>query len=153
MSEPLWRPGPEAARSTQLAAFIAAARQASGRPLADFDDLHAWSVTESAAFWTLLWDTSGVVAETRGERAVADREKMPGARWFPDARLNFAENLLARPNDGPAMLFRGETGPVRGVGQAELRDTVARLARAMRAVGVGPGDTLRETRRSVAMTP
>ncbi len=139
-SQPLWRPGPEAVRTTQLAGFIKAAREVSGWPLADYDQLHAWSIERAEAFWTLVWEQSGVVAESRGEVTVADKAKMPGARWFPDARLNFAENLLGRPNDGPAMLFRGETGPVREVGQEELRDTVARLSRAMRAAGVGPGD-------------
>ncbi len=140
MSEPLWRPRPEAAELTGLARFLEAARACSGRPLAGYDELHAWSVADSEAFWRLVWDFAGVVAETQGDRAVVDKNLMPGARWFPDARLNFAENLLARPHDGPAMLFCGESGDLREIGQVELRDTVSRLQRAMRAAGIGPGD-------------
>ncbi len=140
MSQPLWRPRPERAGATQLADFFAAAREVSGWPLADYDALHAWSVDHAEAFWCLVWDTAGVVAETRGSTIVAEPDRLPGACWFPEARLNFAENLLARPNDGPAMLFRGESGPVRTISQAELRDSVARLARAMRDLGIGPGD-------------
>jgi len=80
------------------------------------------------------------VAETRGERALVDGGRMPGARWFPDARLNFAENLLRRQDGEAAIIFHGEDRVRRGLTFQELYDQVSRLAQALRAAGVGRGD-------------
>ena len=67
-----------------------------------------FSVEEPEAFWSAVWDFCGVKAETRGERVLVDADKMPGARFFPDARLNYAENLLRKNDDSDALVFRGE---------------------------------------------
>ena len=94
------------------------------------------------AFWRALWDYAGVVG-TRGERTLVDGDRMPGARWFPDARLNFAENLLTRraaDDAGDALVFRGEDKVARRVSHAELVAAVSRVAAALRHQGVGPGD-------------
>ena len=91
-------------------------------------------------FWTAVWDDCGVIAETRGERVLADGDKMPGARFFPDARLNFAENHLRRRDDTPALIFRSEDKVERSMSWAELYDNVSRLAQALKAAGIGPGD-------------
>ena len=75
--------------------------------LSNYRELHAWSVAEPALFWDLIWDFCGVIG-VKGERRLIDGDKMPGASFFPDARLNFAENLLRRADDSDALVFRGE---------------------------------------------
>src|SRR5687768_85176 len=94
---PLWTPDPARAAATQVVAFMHAANARHGLALQTYHDLHAWSVTERDRFWDLVWDYCGVIGD-KGERRVADPERMPGARFFPEARLNYAENLL-RPGD------------------------------------------------------
>ena len=137
---PLWTPPPARAAATNLAAFMDAVRRRHGVDIAGYDDLHRWSIERPQAFWTELWDFCGIVAEARGARVVEDFDRMPGARWFPDARLNFAENLLRRRDDGPALIFRDESGRQRSLSHRRLHDEVSRLAQALAARGVGPGD-------------
>ena len=137
---PLWTPPPARAAATNLAAFMAAVRRRHGVDIAGYDDLHRWSIERPQAFWAELWDFCGIVAEARGARVVEDFDRMPGARWFPDARLNFAENLLRRRDDGPALIFCDEAGRQRSLSHRRLHDEVSRLAQALAACGVGPGD-------------
>ena len=137
---PLWTPPPARAAATNLAAFMDAVRRRHGVDIAGYDDLHRWSIERPQAFWTELWDFCGIVAEARGARVVEGFDRMPGARWFPDARLNFAENLLRRRDDGPALIFRDEAGEERSLSHRRLHDEVSRLAQALAACGVGPGD-------------
>ena len=137
---PLWTPPPARAAATNLAAFMDAVRRRHGVDIAGYDDLHRWSIERPQAFWSELWDFCGIVAEARGARVVEDFDRMPGARWFPDARLNFAENLLRRRDDGPALIFRDEAGEERSLSHRRLHDEVSRLAQALAACGVGPGD-------------
>ena len=106
----------------------------------DYALLHRWSVDHLGEFWSTLWDYAEIVAETRGETALADGDRMPGARFFPDARLNFAENLLKRRDDSEAIVFRGETKAARQLSHRELYDSVSRMAQALAAAGVGQGD-------------
>jgi len=108
-------------------------------PLPDYAALWRWSVAEPEAFWCAVWDEAGVVGD-RGAATVLDRERMPGARWFPEARLNFAENLLRRRDESPAMIFRGEDGVRREVSWRELWRDVSRLRRAFEAHGLRPGE-------------
>ncbi len=140
MTQPLWRPSPDRAAAAQLTRFIAEVERRWGFAAADFAALHRWSVAHKEEFWRTLWTFGGVVAATRGETVLADGERMPGARWFPEARLNFAENLLRRRDDAPAAIFRGEDRVRRIVSRRELHDLVSRLVQALRAEGVGPGD-------------
>jgi acetoacetyl-CoA synthetase len=122
-----------------MSAFRAWCEPLAGRALADSRALHAWSVAERGAFWSAVWDWCGVVGE-RGERALVDGENMPGARWFPDARLNFAANLLRRRDVSPALVARDERGRRRVLSWSELHDEVARVAAALRGAGVQAGD-------------
>jgi len=137
---PLWKPTPEAVRSTQMTALARDLKERMGRPLDDYTALHALSVEEPATFWTAVWDACDVVAVTRGESALEDATSMPGARFFPDAQLNFAENLMRRRDDGTAIVSCSERGDRVEVSWAELHDLVARCARGLRAAGVGLGD-------------
>jgi len=127
-----------------MSAFRAWCEPFAGQALADSRALHAWSIAERGAFWSALWDWCGVLGE-RGERALVDGDRMPGARWFPDARLNFAENLLRRRDRSPALVARDERGRRRVLSWSELRDEVARVAGALRGAGVGAGDRVAGT--------
>jgi acetoacetyl-CoA synthetase len=136
---PLWQPSPERIAATQLTAFRLAIEQRSGASLPDYAALHAWSIAHRAEFWSAIWEFCGVVGD-RGERDVVNGDRMPGARWFPDARLNFAENLLRRRDGTPALVARDERGVRRTLTWAGLHDEVSRVAQALRAAGVRCGD-------------
>ncbi len=140
MDQPLWRPSPERMADANISRFMAEAAARWNVRVDDYAALHRWSVAEPEAFWQTVWDFCGVIAETQGDRVVADRGKLPGARWFPDARLNFAENLLRRRDDGPAMVFWGEDRVKRRLSFAEVHDGVSRLRQALRQMGVREGD-------------
>ena len=140
MSEPLWRPSPERINQANLTAFIAALKEEWGFEPTDYAALHAWSIAEKEKFWRAVWSFCGVIAETQGQLAVVDGDKMPGARWFPEARLNFAENLLRRRDDGPALIFQGEDRARREMSRGQLYDLVSRIAQGLEAQGVTEGD-------------
>src|SRR6187401_392550 len=91
---PLWSPGPDHVARAQVTRFIHEINRRHGLALAGYDALWKWSVENLESFWEAVWDFCGVKSESRGERVLADAGEMPGARFFPDARLNFAENLL-----------------------------------------------------------
>ncbi|MEZ5575110.1 MAG: acetoacetate--CoA ligase [Candidatus Competibacteraceae bacterium] len=136
---PLWTPDPARATATRMAAFTAYARQISGRALASYADLHAWSIDAPEQFWSAIWDFCGVRGE-RGERVLIDPQRMPGAHWFPDARLNFAENLLRDCGNPEALVFWGEDRVKRRLSRLELRRQVAQFAAALKETGIGAGD-------------
>ena len=139
-TQPLWRPSPARVAAANLTRFMAEATRLAGRPIADYAALWRWSVDDTAAFWRLMWTFAGVVGDGPGEPAIADPGKMPGARFFPNARLNFAENLLRRADASPAIEFWGEDKVRRTMSWAELHQAVSRLQQALKAAGVGPGD-------------
>jgi len=136
----MWTPTPERVDASNLRAFMAWQAKERGRAFASYAELHAWSVAELADFWSDFWDWAGVVAEAKGERILIDGDKMPGARFFPDARLNFAENLLRHAGAGPALMFRREDGLETEMSGEELVALVGQIARALVAMGVQPGD-------------
>jgi acetoacetyl-CoA synthetase len=135
MNQPLWQPGPDRIAASNLARFC---RQV-GQP-ADMAALYRWSIGEPEAFWRAVWSFSGVIGEGPGTVRIENPDKMPGAHFFPDARLNYAENLLRRRDDGDAIVFRGEDKVRRRFSHRQLYDLVSRLAQAMTAAGVVPGD-------------
>ena len=140
MDQPVWQPSPGRIAAARLTAFREQAETRFGRCFPDYAALHRWSVEQPEQFWALLWDFAGVVAETPGGTVLSDRDLMPGARFFPDARLNFAENLLRRRDAAPALIFRGEDGSRRELGFAALHDLVSRIVQALRDAGVREGD-------------
>jgi acetoacetyl-CoA synthetase len=137
---PLWEPSPERVAAANLVAFMRRVRAEWGVECATYDELYEWSVSQPERFWRSVWSFCGVIGEGPGERGLLDGERMPGARWFPDARLNFAENLLRRRDRGTAIVFWGEERVRSSVTFAELYDEVSRFAQALRAAGVGRGD-------------
>ncbi len=138
---PVWTPSLFRIADANLTRFMAFAA-AHGAPETDYDAFYGWSVAESAAFWNALCEFTGVIAD-RGEGPVlVDGDRMPGARWFPGTRLNFAENLLRGPDAEPAILFCNEHGARREISWRELRADVARIAAGLRADGIGTGDVV-----------
>lgn len=131
---PIWTPSAEHVAATRLHAFAAA----QGLP-DDYATIHAWSIQEPDAFWAAVWDFGDVRGE-RGERIIVPADVMLDTQFFPDASLNFAENLLRRNDDGAAILFRREDGVESSTSWAELHDQVSRAQQAMRAAGVQAGD-------------
>jgi acetoacetyl-CoA synthetase len=120
-------------------AFRTTAEQRWGVTLPDYDALHAWSVDEPEKFWTSVWDDAEIIG-TMGDHVLAEGQSMPGARWFPDARLNFAENILRRADDSDALVFWGEDQVKVRLSHSELRTAVARFAAGLRQRGVVKGD-------------
>ena len=146
VEEPLWRPSEARMATHPMTRFRAAAAGRAGRALPDHDALHAWSLEDRAGFWDLVWDFGGVVGD-KGERHLVDGDRMPGARFFPDATLNFAENLLKKTGAEDALVFWGEERVKRRLSWDGLHALVSRLQQALVAAGVGPGD------RVAAMMP
>ncbi|MCK0209108.1 acetoacetate--CoA ligase [Starkeya koreensis] len=143
--EPLWTPSPERVAATQLSAFIGAVNARRGTSLAGYRALHRWSIENPADFWEEIWDLGEVIGEKPGPLLV-DGARMPGAQFFPEARLNYAENLLRpRARADIAVIFRGEDKVERHVTFGELSDLVSRLQQALRAAGVTAGDRVAAT--------
>jgi acetoacetyl-CoA synthetase len=105
-----------------------------------YKELYGWSVEKIPDFWASVWDFVGVKSSKSYEMVVDDVTKMPGAKWFTGAKLNFAENLLRYRDEKTAFIFRGETQKSVRMSYAELYDSVARLAESLRKIGIKPGD-------------
>jgi acetoacetyl-CoA synthetase len=140
MKTPLWTPSPERVAAANLTRFRAFVNERHGSSFEGYDDLYAWSLADRPAFWDAMWDFGEVIASTKGERIAENLDAMPGTKWFPDARLNFAENLLRYRDDRTALVFEGEGQTPRKMTYAELYADVARLAAALKAEGVDVGD-------------
>ncbi|MEW6333057.1 MAG: acetoacetate--CoA ligase, partial [Thermodesulfobacteriota bacterium] len=140
MGKLLWKPSEERVRNSNMVRFISFVNQKHQRNITDYDGLYAWSIGELAEFWSAVWDFVGIQASEGYGQVLDDAKKMPGAKWFAGARLNFAENLLRHRDDAVALLFKGEGRPVRKMTYAALYDEVARLTKSLRALGVAPGD-------------
>ena len=142
MGKPLWQPSPERIAEANLTAFMGKAGKDHGAKVTDYAELHDWSVREMEAFWPALWDFCGLIAETRGGRVLVDGDRMPGARFFPDARLNYAENLLRGSGPGTAIAFWGEDKVKRRLSFDALNALVSRLQQVLVDLGVGEGDRI-----------
>ncbi len=172
MDQPLWQPDPQQIASANITAFMRHVA-ASGGPQCDaYPALYQWSIDHPAEFWSAVWDFCGVIGQ-RGKPALENPGQMPGARWFPDARLNYAENLLRAAKQVPlggaarceasplggkqvplerrnapeadkntAIVFWGENQIKSKISFRELYDEVSRLAQALRAAGIKPGDRI-----------
>jgi len=138
---PIWTPSPERVARAEITRFRRAMEAEWDLDLPDYAALHDWSVRRIEDFWSSLWRHAGVRASRGWDAVLVDGDRMPGAKWFPGARLNFAENLLAPgADDEPALVFRGEDRVVRRMSRGELREAVAHLAAALCADGVGVDD-------------
>ncbi len=134
MTEVLYQPSAAAIAATNLSRYMA------GVGFESYADAWRWSVDDLDAFWASMWDFFDVQG-TRGTTVLADRT-MPGAAWFPEAELNYAEQALRWDDDRPAVEFRSEPGgrPPETISHRELRRRVAEVAAGLRGLGVGRGD-------------
>ncbi len=139
----LWSPSAERVAAANVTAFRHAVQKRWGVSLPDYEALYDWSVAHAEQFWVSVWDGDGggeAVIGERGETVLVDGDRMPGAQWFPQARLNFAENLLRLRGGDDALVFWGEDKVKRRLSHGELYGAVARLAAALKAQGVVAGD-------------
>ncbi len=136
MSKMLWLPSRETVAQANMTRFIKFVNDKYHLALQDYDQLYDWSVERIPDFWAAAWEFTGIKASRPYTKVVDDLRKFPGAKWFPGTRLNFAENLLRFNDDRPAIIFIGETQKSSRLTYAELREAVARLAGALRAMGV-----------------
>ncbi len=135
MSSIIWTPAPERIAASNLAAFAGRL----GFDGSDYDALWKWSIAHRGEFWQAVWNDGGVIASRTADRPLG-KEAMPGTEWFPGARLNFAENLLRRDDDTPAIIHASESHGAATITWRELRQLVARARRGLQGIGVGPGD-------------
>ncbi|MEM6986935.1 MAG: acetoacetate--CoA ligase [Pseudomonadota bacterium] len=138
----LWAPTHEASSNTALARFQRAAESLAGRRFADYDDLHKWSIDEPAAFWGLVWDHCDVRASRPAETVYLAGTEMHDAKWFVGAKLNFAENLLRRRDQGTALYFRGEDRVESELTFEQLHRLVSRTQQLLQQWGVKEGDVV-----------
>jgi acetoacetyl-CoA synthetase len=140
MKKPLWVPAAERVQRTAMTRFIKYVNSKCGTAFTSYDDLYSWSISDIPSFWSAIWEFGGVIASHGYDPVVEDLARMPGARWFPGARLNFAENLLRYRDERTAIIFKGEGREIERVSYGELFEGVVRLAGSLRAAGVATGD-------------
>jgi acetoacetyl-CoA synthetase len=138
--KPLWVPSAIQAKNANMTRFIQFVNRKYGKNFKSYADLYEWSVDRIPDFWATTWDFLEIKASKKYDKVVEDLSKFPGTKWFPGARLNFAENLLRYRDDRLAFIFRGETQKSAEMTYAELYTKVARLAKSLREIGVVPGD-------------
>jgi acetoacetyl-CoA synthetase len=141
MNKPIWEPGTERVERANMNRFMRFVRESVGNEdIRRYAPLYDFSVRYPEKFWPLVWEFCGIRASGEFEPVLVDGDRMPGARWFPNVRLNFAQNLLRHKDDRAAIVFRNEWGHKRELTYAELHAEVGRVAHALRAAGVGVGD-------------
>jgi len=140
MSKLLWKPSESRIKQSNMYRFMTIVNQKYDQDFKKYESLYEWSVDNIADFWATLWEFAGVIASKPYDHVIDDVSKMPGARWFEGARLNFAQNLLRYRDDQVALIFKGEGQPSLEITYARLYDEVARLAKSLRQAGVQSGD-------------
>ncbi|RIW50759.1 acetoacetate--CoA ligase [Micromonospora endophytica] len=142
MTDVLWTPPADVLQRSRIGAYLRWLAEHRGLEFADYDALWQWSVTDLDAFWRSIWDHFEVVAHTPPTATLGQRS-MPGARWFPGATLNYAENVLRMPgraDDDPVVIAYGQTRDPVTLTAAQLREQVRRVAAGLRRLGVTSGD-------------
>ena len=140
MGTPLWNPSRDLLKNSQIAGFMLKMSGVAGdQGLDGYKNLWQWSVDHPDKFWSALWDYAGVIGD-KGTVTLENGDKMPGAKFFPQARINYAENLLRRRDGHAAIIFRDETGAERQLTFAQLYDEVSRWQQAFKDIGVKEGD-------------
>ena len=136
----LWTPSAERSGHSRMNNFMKYVNINYGKSYLSYDELFKWSVECPDDFWGAFWHFSGIRYSEDYARVVDDAKKMPGAKWFEGARLNFAENLLPRRDGKTAIIFRGENEFERRISYAELYDQAHRVAEGLKRMGVKKGD-------------
>jgi len=140
MSEPLWQPSEQRVAEANLSRFIDYVNLRHEIGILNYDELYRWSIEQPEQFWIEVWHFCDIKASHPWTTVLEQPATMPGAKWFTGARLNFAENLLRRRDDKTALVYWSEDKIHRAVTYFELNEQVAKLAQAMRGMGIGVGD-------------
>ncbi len=135
-----WQPTQDQKSGTALYEFMSHMNEDAGTDLSSYKDIWSYSVKNPEIFWSQVWDFTGVIASEKGDRVIVKAPHMKDCRFFPDARLNFAENLLRRRDDEIAIVFRGEDHIEKKLTYKKLYEKVSLLAQALRNAGVRQGD-------------
>ena len=141
-NSPLWSPSEAQVAKSNLTAFMQEVQRSFGVPAQDYAALWEWSVRRPDQFWPAVWTFCDVRAHRPWNEVLVDSDRMPGAKWFRGARLNFAENLLRHRDERPAIVFWNEEGRQRSSTYAELYQHVARVSAVLRDWDIGPGDRI-----------
>ena len=138
---PLWRPSEALIDQSQMTEFRSYVNASTNQQLLDYHQLYQWSVANIGDFWSYFWDFCDLRASNKGDTVLANAKDMIGAKFFPDAGLNFAENLLSRGSDADeAIVFIAEDNTTIRLSYAELKSQVASLASYLKNIGVTKGD-------------
>ena len=140
MRKLLWEPSEEHKKQANMTRFISFVNDKYALKIDSYDELYDWSIKKIPDFWAAMWEFAPIKASLGYDEVIDNLAKFPGAKWFGGARLNFAENLLRYRNDHTAFIFKGETQKSASMSYAELYNSVARLAKSLRKIGVKPGD-------------
>jgi acetoacetyl-CoA synthetase len=140
MKTALWTPSEERKRNSNIRRFLDEINARYQLNMESYTELYRWSVENIPDFWAAVWDFAEIKSSKRYDQVVEDLRTFPGTKWFPGARLNFAENLLRFRDEQLAFIFHGETQMSKQMTYEELYDSVAQLAHALREEGVGAGD-------------
>jgi acetoacetyl-CoA synthetase len=133
-----WQPGP-AAGSTALATLMRQVEKDTGKTFRGFEDFWRWTVAQKEDFWSRVWDFAGVIGD-KGKTVFKPGASFAQSRFFPEAKLNFAENLLRRRDAAPGIVFKGENRVLRQLSFKEIYEQVSQVRQALQALGVGKGD-------------
>ena len=136
----LWEPSKKWLENTEVTRFIEFVNNKYGQKIKDGKELYRWSVEEIPDFWEAMWKFSGIISSQPYDKVVEDLSVFPGTKWFPGAKLNFAENLLKYKDKQLAFIFQGETKVSKKMTYEELNNTVARLAKSLKGIGTKMGD-------------
>ncbi|MEX1347160.1 MAG: acetoacetate--CoA ligase [Desulfobacterales bacterium] len=140
MAKLLWKPSQERIGNSNMYRFMNVINDKYHQNFSEYAPLHQWSIENIADFWETMWEFADIIASKPYDQVIDDVTKMPGARWFSGARLNYAQNLLRFRDDKVALIFKGEGQPSTKMTYGELYDEVARLAQSLKAAGVQAGD-------------
>ena len=138
----LWEPSKNWIKNAKVTHFIEFVNKEYGENIKGGKDLYKWSVKKIAEFWEAMWNFSGIIASKPYDNIVENLNVFPGTKWFPGAKLNFAENLLKYKDDQFAFIFQGETKVTKQSTYSELNKTVARLVKSLKEIGIKLGDRI-----------
>jgi acetoacetyl-CoA synthetase len=143
--KPLWEPTPSRIKTSHINRFIAHLNKKykTNKQILKINSsakLYDWSISNTNQFWSSIWDYCGIIASKKGRTVLSNKNQMPGANWFPESRLNYAENLLKLRSNKEAIVFQGEDRVTNRLTYSELYDAVSITAQALSATGVKKGD-------------
>ncbi|TGK62794.1 acetoacetate--CoA ligase [Leptospira wolffii] len=142
MNQPLWTPSEESIRNSRLTDFQKFVERSQGKSFKNYSELHKWSVDFLPEFWASIWEYAPVIHSQKYEHVLIRGKRFQDSRFFPGARLNFAENLLRKQDDSLAIFYRGESGAEAKLTYSELFRKVGELSSYFLALGIRPGDRI-----------